>query len=180
MMTDSATQAQAKLESIVAMVKRLEHAEEECDWRNDDCKHVDNCAEVFGNRGGMPSEDDMDQYHAADAAREAIEQSALSVEVRSGWVTLEGWLALKDNKAWEQAAEYKILLSWGGPAVRIVGELDEHGEPETARLEHQDAEYVTPRNYIEGDTPAFQEWCRDLQTNSDALLAYARQFYYGG
>ncbi len=29
---------------------------------------------------------------------------------------------------------YEILLSWGGPAVRIVGNLEKHHKPETADL----------------------------------------------
>ncbi len=34
--------------------------------------------------------------------------------------------------------QYEILLCTGGPAVRIIGELDEYLEPETAVLQYQD------------------------------------------
>ncbi|MDR6858912.1 hypothetical protein J2W96_005244 [Variovorax guangxiensis] len=34
--------------------------------------------------------------------------------------------------------EFEILLCTGGPTVRIVGDLDHHGEPDRARIEYQD------------------------------------------
>jgi hypothetical protein len=63
-----------------------------------------------------------------DAALEAIHEDPLSISVRSGW-TYPG-----DPF---EPAEYEILLSWGGPASRITGEL-EHEQPEGAVLEYQD------------------------------------------
>lgn len=96
-----------------------------------------------------------------DAAQQ-IHEDALSVEVRSAW-------HVPGNDA--SNAEYNILLCTGGPACRIIGELGEHGEPETARLEVQDW---------------FQPWTqiRPLVAKGDynsepILLAYARCFYFG-
>ncbi len=87
------------------------------------------------------------------------------MEVRSGWYAA----GMPDLDAFP--AEYTILLCTGGPAVRIIGELDQYGEPETARLEHQD--WGTPwTEYYADHMP------RDDQET--ALLTYARQFYYGG
>ena len=61
-----------------------------------------------------------------------IHEGALSVRVRDDWYT--------PGEPEEESApeEYEILLSWGGPAVRIVGRLDDYGEPDSAVLEFQD------------------------------------------
>jgi hypothetical protein len=72
-----------------------------------------------------------DDENAIDDARQTIEQDPLSVEVRSDWYTL-------DPDSDKKPAFYRILLCWGGPACQVVGELSEHGEPETASIEYQD------------------------------------------
>ena len=92
-----------------------------------------------------------------DAARAEIEDLPLEVLVRSGWH--------RPGEAME-SEDYQILLATGGPAVRIVGTLNQWGEPETAKLQFQD--WFTP-------------W-EELETSAedvDALLTFARQFYYG-
>lgn len=89
-----------------------------------------------------------------DDARERILEDALSLEVRSGWTTLGEELT---------ADEYCILLSTGGPAVRIVGGLD-RGEPTSATLEVQD--WFTP-------------WTEYAAADESILLAYAGCFYFG-
>ncbi len=105
----------------------------------------------------------VDALNAADShtdeyenARTAIEQDALSVEVRSGWIE-------PTHNGVFDATEYCLLLGTGGPAVRIVGELD-RGEPTSARLEVQD--WGTP-------------WTEHMQADEDVLLTYARCFYFG-
>ena len=114
---------------------------------------------------------DMRDYENAERA---IREDALSVQVRSAWHS-------PGEEQGQHPAEYEILLCTGGPAVRIVGELSEHCEPETARLEMQDwflpwTEYPVPSKsqshgtdgpYIDGDA-------------EDVLLAYANCFWYGG
>lgn len=90
-----------------------------------------------------------------DSARERIQEDALSVEVRSDWTTLGEEL---------KAEEFCITLCTGGPAVRIVGELD-NGEPSRAWIEYQD--WGTPW------TQLFNE------IEQDTLLTYCRQFYFG-
>jgi len=89
----------------------------------------------------------------ADEARERIEEDALSVEVRSGWTSLGEPLA---------AEEFAILLTTGGPAVRIMGELD-NGEPCRAWLEVQD--WGRP-------------WTQYIPADGDTLLTYARVFCF--
>lgn len=63
-----------------------------------------------------------------EAAQEAVAQDALSVELTGTW-------ALGSDP---QADGYIILLATGGPAVRIVGDLDANNEPRSASLEVQD------------------------------------------
>jgi hypothetical protein len=92
-----------------------------------------------------------------EEAEQAIHEDALSVEVRGGW-RIPGSPSEDD--------EYSILLCTGGPAVRIVGELDEHKQPTSARLECQD--WFTPWTPI-GLTFA----------EEDILRRYAGCFYFG-
>lgn len=90
-----------------------------------------------------------------DEARERIMEDALSVEVRSGWTILGGTMV---------AEEFMILLCTGGPAARIRGELDEHGQPCRAWFEVQD--WGTP-------------WAQYFQADQTILLTYASCFYFG-
>lgn len=89
-----------------------------------------------------------------------IDQDPLEVTVRTGWY-------VPDEKDDADEAEYLILLSTGGPAVRITGTLNEYKEPADARLEYQ--HWGTP--WVE--LPVL------VRTDYDALLSYARHFYYG-
>lgn len=113
----------------------------------------------------MPEEDaeELAEMEAAagdcsdrDEARQTIEEDALSVEVRSDWHTPG------DDS---EPTDFQILLCTGGPAVRIMGELQQ-GEPSRAWLEYQD--WGTP-------------WTERLNHDGDhdALLTYARCFYFG-
>lgn len=140
--------AVAALARIREMVARLEHANEDCD--PDDEENQEDCP-------WEPGELSFGDYHDPDLAREAIEEDALSVEVRSGWYTPGG-----DS----EPEEYMILLATGGPALRIIGELGEYGSVRTARLEMQD--WFTP----------WQEYIGDSE-DLDALLTYASVFYFG-
>jgi hypothetical protein len=101
----------------------------------------------------------------ADEARERIQEDALSVQVRSGWYD-PGTMDVKPE-------EFEILLCTGGPAVRIIGSLSEHGEPEDARLECQDWFQPWTDYMPSGIDGAIARGWRDV------LLAYARCFYFG-
>lgn len=103
---------------------------------------------------------DADDDEAAEAAREEIQSDPLSVQVRGGWHNPGDPEAAKPE-------EFKILLCTGGPAVRIIGELDGYGEPESARLQHQD--WFTPWTDADGLPDDSEE----------TLLAYCREFYFG-
>lgn len=78
--------------------------------------------------------EERDDDEAVEEVRREIQEGPLSVEVRDGWKSpgAEGG----------EPEEFKILLSTGGPALRIVGDLGQHCTPETARLEYQD--WYTP------------------------------------
>jgi len=99
-----------------------------------------------------------------DEARQRIEEDALSVEVRSDWYT-PGQL----NDA-STPSEFKILLTTGGPALQMRGELNQYGEPSRAWLEYQD--WGTPWTQLVNDSEG-------NVVDQDVLLAYARCFYFG-
>ena len=92
-----------------------------------------------------------------EEACERIREDALDVQVRDGWHA---------PGVTNDAEEFFILLCTGGPAVRIMGEFDEHGEPSRARLEYQDWGTPWALYHTQG-------------TEHDALLTYCRQFYFG-
>ncbi|MCA2969341.1 MAG: hypothetical protein INH43_12565 [Acidobacteriaceae bacterium] len=103
------------------------------------------------------SERDGTQYDI-ETAQTAIHEAPLSVEVRSGWY--------RPCDANPEPEEYRILLTWGGPAAQITGQLDTYGQPDTARLEYQN--WATP-------------WTARPLTNEERedVLTFAQQFYYG-
>ena len=109
-----------------------------------------------------------------EEAQRAIEEDALSVQVRSGWYSP---MAGRNVVAPE---EYEILLCTGGPACRIIGELSEHGEPETARLEVQDwfQPWTAMRPLVKPEAPGE---CGPYGSydSEPILLEYARCFYFG-
>lgn len=150
------SKAKAQYESIEVMVERLKH---DCETCYDGCeiprKSIFDALNIFPKLRQVPTEAEMEQYHDEDEARQAIDEDPLSVEVRSGWETPGERL---------EPAEFKILLCTGGPAVRIRGELNEHGEPNRAWMEFQD--WGTP-------------WTRYLAAEQDVLLSYAQCFHYG-
>lgn len=101
---------------------------------------------------------------AAEAVREEIQESVLSVMVLSVMVR-DGWrLPGSECDGNENTAEeFEILLSTGGPALRLWGKLGQHGEPESCEMQMQD--WGIP-------------WTR-YPTPEDTLLAFARCFYFG-
>lgn len=96
---------------------------------------------------------------AREDAEERIQEDPLSAEVRTGWHTL--------NAEDQKPTEFNILLCTGGPAVRIIGDLDEYGQPENPVVEYQD--WFTPWMPYKGTT----------DEQDQALLAYCQHFYFG-
>jgi hypothetical protein len=95
--------------------------------------------------------------NAYEEALTRIQEDILSLEVRQDWHTI-------GQKA--EAGEYRLLLCWGGPAVQIVGDLNEYNEPESANIQYQDW---------------FTGWSNlnISQEEENILLDYARVFYFG-
>ena len=112
---------------------------------------------AYGCIEDMVRDLDTDDDDKRDEAQTAIQEDALSCEVRGGWV---------EPGSTEQmhAEEFRLLLATGGPAVRIIGSLDQYGQPDGARLETQD--WGTP-------------WTEYTQADELVLLKYAGCFYFG-
>ena len=167
-------QAKAQLESIVEMVRALDReaaaedyaatlGREKClgllaDYE-DKPDDIDELRELVANGLGRDTLDDDDFEFDEDEARERIQEDPLEVSVRSGWYPIGS-----DETAPE---EFKILLCTGGPAVRIVGELDAFMQPFAARLQYQD--WFTP----------WEDYHIDNEEDEKALLTYCQQFYFG-
>lgn len=92
-----------------------------------------------------------------DKAIQVIHEDPLSVQVR------EPWHDIGKNPAPD---EFMILLCTGGPAVRIVGDLDRCAEPENPRIEYQD--WGAPWTELHSIT----------EEQEKALLTYCQQFYF--
>ena len=149
--------ATAWIGNIGAMIDRLEHAQEQlCRDFDDPCTTTDEEISAALELINPVTPEDRQTYHDEDDATDRIQESPLEVSVRSGWHSPG-----EDHGP----EEYQILLTWGGPAARITGNLDNYGQPCSARLERQD-----------WDTP----WTTHrAHYSSPVLLTYAQQFYYG-
>jgi hypothetical protein len=174
-------QAQSQLSSIVAMVAALE-----CDYdRLEELRDArDSLREEFDadpandgvdfdnwvrNQAGFSTEeaDELKELEEEagdckdeDAARTAIMEDPLEVQVRGDWHAV----GAEDGN---EPSEFYVLLCTGGPAVRIMGELDEHNEPSRAWIEYQD--WGTPWTELVSMESAQRE----------ALLTYCQQFVFG-
>ncbi|HSW84257.1 MAG TPA: hypothetical protein VLH12_12315 [Usitatibacter sp.] len=115
--------------------------------------------------------DERDSGEKGEDARNAILEDALGVCVRDGWRS-------PGAAVQEGPEEYYILLCTGGPAVRIIGELNKYSEPETARLEMQD--WFTPWTEYRPTNQEDHTFTTRIDTKAEEiLLTYARQFYFG-
>ena len=159
-------------ESIAEMVAALECdyerldelRQERDDWIESDGGDDDeqdrtpeDWAEEFGEEAKelKEMEEAAGECTGREEAEQRISEDALSVEVRSGWTTVGHPL---------EAEEFRILLATGGPAVQIRGELGSGNEPNRAWLEVQD--WGKP-------------WTQYFDADSDVLLTYSQQFYFG-
>lgn len=89
-----------------------------------------------------------------EEARKRIEEDALSVEVRSDWVSPGEDMT---------AGEFRILLCTGGPHVEIVGDLDNYKQPSRPRILYKD----------------FGESGELFDFDREAVLRYCSVFYFG-
>jgi len=121
-----------------------EHERNQSQWENETPDEAEELAELEAAAGDCEDEED---------AQRRIEEDPLSIEL-GGW-----WTPGSEP----EATEYRILLGTGGPATRIVGDLDEHREPSSARLEVQDW---------------FKPWT-EYPCDESVLLGYVSRFYMG-
>lgn len=89
-------------------------------------------------------------------AEQAIREDPLSLNVRSCWHELGSEVV---------DMEYMIEISTGGPAARIIGDLGDHCEPVSARLQVRD--WGTP-------------WTDVCELSRARALEYASQFCWEG
>ena len=143
--------------AIVEMVAALE-----CDYdrlEELDCDElngaIDNLIESAEATELVELREAAGECASREEAQTRIQEDALSVQVRTDWRDLDEMDATPN--------EFCILLSTGGPASRIRGEL-ESGEPSRAWLEVQD--WGTP-------------WTQYFGIEQETLLTYARCFYFG-
>lgn len=93
-------------------------------------------------------------FESLEDAEQQLQETPLSVEVRSYWGTPNDL----------EAAEYRIVLTIGGPSLSIQGDLNRYQEPCTAVM-------------------LMQDWGTQLtayhQADEDVLVQFAQKFYYG-
>ena len=153
-------QAAAQADNITAMLERRDHAYS-CRWEGD----PGSCDAHLGAAtiGELDFFDPLRDYHEGESAQEDIDQSPLSVEIRSGWTA--PWAECEPY-------EFRIVLCTGGPAVQIRGTIGVNGEPDTAWLEYQD--WGTPWVQYTDDPGIHRD-----EVLSDTLREYSRCFIGG-
>lgn len=125
-------QARAQLASIREMI-----AAADLDWdRLEELKAAELDAKEEGAAMDPDELDELDEllnaagdYEDQEDAERALLEDPLDISFRSGWTS---------DKEDMTPEEFQILLCTGGPAVRIMGELDHHGQPCRAWIEYQD------------------------------------------
>ena len=125
-------QARAQLASIREML-----AAASLDWdqleevRDQYAESVENCEEIPDEMRDTLEELEAaaGDYESQEDAERAIWENPLDISYRSGWNSSPEDL---------QPEEFQILLCTGGPAVRIMGDLDHYGQPCRAWFEYQD------------------------------------------
>lgn len=153
-MSNALEQANIQMDLIVNMVAALNCDYDRLEELRDSIDELDEeelaeLKELEQTANGCESEDE---------ARERIDQDALDVAVRTDWYSPGATDVTPE--------QFYILLCTGGPAVRIMGELDEFGQPIEAWLEYQD--WGTP-------------WTKRVSNMDDmeTLITYAECFYFG-
>lgn len=116
---------------------------------------LESIAEMVAALTGAKEADDSAKIEEVERA---ILEDPLTVQVRSGWHC--------PHDETPEIREYNILLCTGGPAVRIIGDLDSYHSPYSARLEYQDWGIPWTTYFLSLEEGA-------------TLLTYCQQFYFG-
>lgn len=116
--------------------------------------HLQSIMDEFERYNKAVEEEDQSTI---DEITERMYETPLSIQVRSGWQT-PGQEMVPE--------EYCILLTTGGPALQITGDLDQYRQAVSAYLEYQD--WFTP-------------WTKHILNSQEqlALEWFVSLFYYG-
>jgi hypothetical protein len=141
--TEAKNYAEACIGNIREMLEKLQHARD-CDGEEIDgepCEHLND-----------------EEWHDEEGAERAIDEDPLSIQVRGDWCSV-------GEEADTKNGQFEILLTTGGPAARIMGELCD-GQPYRAWFEYQDW---------------FKPWTEVIVDHEDheTMLEYAQRFYFG-
>lgn len=140
----SAFVPEIQLDISNATMRAIKADKELVDWNAENGEEL---ADLEAAAGDCESQDD---------ASERIQEDPLDINIRSDWQTIGETL---------EPSEFTILLCTGGPACRIVGELDQYKQPCRAWIEYQD--WFTPwTELVDG-------------VSHDDILTYCQQFYFG-
>ncbi len=114
----------ATAETISALYAVVQFGQEDCEGRDLD-REAKQLLRDFGYPHTLSRED------AAHAAADYAREMPLSVLVRNGWHT-------PGESGDAEPEEFELLLSTGGPAVRVYGYLGAYGSIRSAELQVQD------------------------------------------
>ena len=135
------------------MQTQSETKDETLHWRSQAQAQLDSIKEMVAELVKAEESDDDD---AREEATQRIYEDALSVEVRTRWMSVNEYYQAVQSTGLSQErltradlepfkpAEFRILLCTGGPAVQITGELSEHGEPEAEKIQLQGQDWFQP------------------------------------
>ena|SRR5690606_20552527 len=135
-MSHAKNQAKAQVNSIVELIQYLDW-----DW------------------GGLAYDEIPEdcEYSCREEVEQAIQETPISVEVRSGWTS--------SFHSFE-AEEFRIVLCTGGPHVEIQGDIGLHGEPRDVKV-------------IYADWAEKGEYSLSVEER-EAVTEFCEQFYFGG
>ena len=105
-----------------------------------------------------------------EAIVERAREQALSIEFRSGWYSSP------ESVADLKPEEFKILLSWGGPACRIIGNLDQYSQPTDIEIQYQD--WGTPWEPLQLNS-TYADKSPNITSDYEALEWFCNCFYFG-
>ena len=131
------------------------------------CKgQLESIKELYRNYKEAESNED---YEAQEELREQAQEEALSVEFRSGWTH-----DLNDMKP----EQFKILLSTGGPACQIIGDLNQYQEAMNYSIEIQYQDWGTPWESLQLNSH-YANQNPNITPDHEALEWFCRCFYFG-
>ena len=103
----------------------------------------------------------------SDGIQEEARNEALSVEFRSGW---------SSNLESMEPEEFKILLSTGGPACQVKGNLDQYNQATDIEIQYQD--WGTPWEPLQLNC-TYADKSPNITSDYEALEWFCNCFYFG-